>query len=142
MATYMDVHHGMAGITADQLMAAHNADLGVTPASTQKLLAAAVVLSTLGAGFRFDTKVVAATPPSGGSADRLWLVGAGDPGLSTADYQAQLADNPQSKDTVTTSLAALADSIVAAGVRRIPGGIDGDDSRYDGQRYPPTWKDS
>ncbi|WP_329252532.1 SCO4226 family nickel-binding protein [Streptomyces sp. NBC_01478] len=29
MAQYMDVHHGMKGITADQLMAAHKADLAV-----------------------------------------------------------------------------------------------------------------
>jgi hypothetical protein len=29
MARFMDVHHGMQGITADQLMAAHQADLAI-----------------------------------------------------------------------------------------------------------------
>ncbi|MEU9212461.1 SCO4226 family nickel-binding protein [Streptomyces sp. NPDC048415] len=29
MAQFMDVHHGMAGITADQLKQAHQADLAV-----------------------------------------------------------------------------------------------------------------
>ncbi|MFJ3878965.1 SCO4226 family nickel-binding protein [Streptomyces sp. NPDC090077] len=29
MAKYMDVHHGMKGITADELMAAHRADLAI-----------------------------------------------------------------------------------------------------------------
>ncbi|MEZ0091866.1 SCO4226 family nickel-binding protein [Streptacidiphilus sp. EB129] len=29
MATFMDVHHGMVGITADQLMEAHRADLAI-----------------------------------------------------------------------------------------------------------------
>lgn len=29
MTTYMDVHHGMEGVTADQLKAAHNADLAI-----------------------------------------------------------------------------------------------------------------
>ncbi|MEU5220082.1 SCO4226 family nickel-binding protein [Streptomyces sp. NPDC020807] len=29
MATYMDVHHGMVGITADQLREAHQADLAI-----------------------------------------------------------------------------------------------------------------
>lgn len=29
MAQYMDVHHGMKGITADELMVAHKADLAV-----------------------------------------------------------------------------------------------------------------
>jgi D-alanyl-D-alanine carboxypeptidase/D-alanyl-D-alanine-endopeptidase (penicillin-binding protein 4) len=41
---------------------------------------------------------------------------------------------------VTTSMEALADAIVAKGVKRIPGGIVGDDSRYDNERYIPTWK--
>ncbi|MFH0519196.1 SCO4226 family nickel-binding protein [Streptomyces sp. M41] len=29
MAQFMDVHHGMKGITPDQLRAAHNADLAI-----------------------------------------------------------------------------------------------------------------
>ncbi|GAA2229710.1 MULTISPECIES: SCO4226 family nickel-binding protein [Kitasatospora] len=29
MATFMDVHHGMTGITAEQLAAAHRADLAI-----------------------------------------------------------------------------------------------------------------
>ncbi len=29
MAKFMDVHHGMVGITADDLLAAHNADLAI-----------------------------------------------------------------------------------------------------------------
>lgn len=29
MARYMDVHHGMKGITADQLIQAHQADLAI-----------------------------------------------------------------------------------------------------------------
>ncbi|MBT2407161.1 MULTISPECIES: SCO4226 family nickel-binding protein [unclassified Streptomyces] len=29
MTKYMDVHHGMEGITADQLLAAHKADLAI-----------------------------------------------------------------------------------------------------------------
>ena len=42
---------------------------------------------------------------------------------------------------MTTSLDTLAQSIYDTGVRRIPGGIVADDSRYDGVRYVPTWKD-
>jgi hypothetical protein len=29
MATFMDIHHGMNGITADELIAAHQADLAI-----------------------------------------------------------------------------------------------------------------
>src|SRR3989441_12329624 len=38
-----------------------------------------------------------------------------------------------------TSLATLADAIAAAGGRNIPGGIQGDDSRYEAVRYVPSW---
>jgi D-alanyl-D-alanine carboxypeptidase/D-alanyl-D-alanine-endopeptidase (penicillin-binding protein 4) len=74
--------------------------------------------------------------------DRLWIVGSGDPGLATPEFQALLALEPETQDAVTTPLAALADSIVAAGVRSIPGGVSGDDSRYETVRYLPTWRDT
>ena len=62
--------------------------------------------------------------------------------LATGDYASFLQSQGKTKGDVTTSLEALADAVVAKGIRRIPGGIVGDDSRYDTQRYLPTWKDS
>src|SRR4051794_18293079 len=61
------------------------------------------------------------------------MVGAGDPSLSTAPY----ADRG-----VSTSMEALADSVVASGVRRITGGIAVDDFRYDSERAVPSWPDT
>jgi D-alanyl-D-alanine carboxypeptidase/D-alanyl-D-alanine-endopeptidase (penicillin-binding protein 4) len=132
------------------VVAAHNPDLALAPASTEKLLTGLVALSTLGPDFRYETKVAAPAAPSNGSVERLWLVGAGDPGLATPEYAAQVASDPRANvheqvtgdSAVTTSLGALADAIVAAGVRSIPGGIQADDSRYEGARYLPTWKDA
>jgi D-alanyl-D-alanine carboxypeptidase/D-alanyl-D-alanine-endopeptidase (penicillin-binding protein 4) len=123
-------------------IAAKNADLAMAPASTVKLLTGVAALATLGPDFRYETKVVARAAPANGAVERLWLVGAGDPGLSTPEYQALIASDPQTRDEVTTSLTALADSIVAAGVRNIPGGVQGDDSRYDTLRYLPTWRET
>jgi D-alanyl-D-alanine carboxypeptidase/D-alanyl-D-alanine-endopeptidase (penicillin-binding protein 4) len=114
----------------------------LAPASTEKLLTTAVALSTMGPDFRYETKAVASAAPANGAVPRLWLVGAGDPGLATPEYQTLIASDPKTKDEVTTSLVSLADSIVAAGVRSIPGGVQGDDSRYDTTRYLPTWKDT
>ena len=131
-------------------VASHNPTLAVAPASTEKLLTGFAVLSTLGPDFKYETKAVAPSAPQNGTVDRLWLVGAGDPMLSTPEYPAMVESDPRRNNEeqvigpsrATTSLAALADSIVAAGVRTIPGGIQGDDSRYDAARYVPTWDDS
>ena len=110
--------------------AGRNPDTPLIPASTQKLLTGAAALSTLGADFRFETAAVA--DGSGASLDRVWLVGSGDPVIRTAEYM---------DEGVSTPLESLADAIVAQGVRRI-GTIIGDDSRYDTQRYVPTWSPS
>lgn len=131
-------------------VASRNAAVPMTPASTQKLLTSLAALSTLGADFKYETKAVAASAPENGTVERLWLVGAGDPSLSTPDYPGMVESNPR-RDTEeqatgpsksATSIAALADAIVAAGVRNIPGGVQGDDSRYEAQRYLPSWSPS
>lgn len=111
------------------------------PASTQKLFTATAALDVLGAEFRYETKAVAPSAPKNGSIGRLWLVGSGDPGITTPEASARLAAEPLTKGDQTTPLASLADAIVAAGVRSIPGGIDGDDSRYEGTRYLSVWPD-
>ena len=123
-------------------LAAHNPDLPLLGASTQKVLVAAAMLATFGNEYRYETKVVAPAAPSDGSVDRLWLIGGGDPVLSTAEYRDYLKANPEKTGDATTSLEALADSIVAAGVKNVPGGIVADDSRYDDIPYVPTWKES
>jgi D-alanyl-D-alanine carboxypeptidase/D-alanyl-D-alanine-endopeptidase (penicillin-binding protein 4) len=136
---------GQACVVVDDgagTLAARNPDLALAPASTEKLLTAVGVLTTLGPAFRYETRALAPTAPNGGTVERLWIVGSGDPGLSTPEFQAFLAGERATKDAVTTPLAALADSIVASGVKRITGGVQGDDSRYEALRYLPTWKDS
>jgi D-alanyl-D-alanine carboxypeptidase/D-alanyl-D-alanine-endopeptidase (penicillin-binding protein 4) len=109
------------------LLAARNVDVPLLPASTQKLLTSAAALTTLGADFRFETNVVATG--DGPTLDHLWFVGAGDPVIRTAEYI---------DEGVSTPLESLADAIVAKGIRRI-GTVVGDDSRYDAQRFLPTW---
>jgi D-alanyl-D-alanine carboxypeptidase/D-alanyl-D-alanine-endopeptidase (penicillin-binding protein 4) len=107
------------------------------PASTTKLVTGAVVLEKLGADTRYTTAVKAAGPAQDGAVGDMWLVGSGDPLLATADYAATAgwmgAPRP------VTSIEGLADRIVNAGVRRI-GRLLGDESRYDTQRYLPTWE--
>jgi len=124
----------------DTVLASQNADTPILGASTQKVLVAAAALSALGPDFTYVTKAVAPGGATDGTVDKLYLVGAGDPVLSTNDYVAALKQGKWTGTDVTTSMEALADAIVAKGVKRIPGGVVGDDSRYDDQRYLPTWK--
>jgi D-alanyl-D-alanine carboxypeptidase/D-alanyl-D-alanine-endopeptidase (penicillin-binding protein 4) len=124
------------------IIASHNPDAAMAPASTEKLATGLATLEELGPDFKYETKAVAPAPPAGGTVERLWLVGSGDPGLATPEFQALLASERKTREQVTTPLVALADSIVAAGVRSIPGGVHGDDSRYDTLRYLPTWRDA
>jgi D-alanyl-D-alanine carboxypeptidase/D-alanyl-D-alanine-endopeptidase (penicillin-binding protein 4) len=123
------------------VVASRNPQTPLLGASTAKLLTAAATLNALGPNFRFETRAVATSAPTGGSLDKLWLVGAGDPVLATADYATFLESKVETRGTVVTRLETLADGIVAAGVRRISGGVAGDESRYDNQRYLPSWKE-
>jgi D-alanyl-D-alanine carboxypeptidase/D-alanyl-D-alanine-endopeptidase (penicillin-binding protein 4) len=107
------------------------------PASTTKLLTAAVALEKLGPDARYTTAVRAAEPPRDGSVGDLWLVGSGDPLLATADYAAQAGWLKLPRPA--TPIEDLAERIAGAGVRRI-GRLLGDESRYDTQRYIPSWE--
>ena len=120
----------------------HDSGSAFTPASTQKMLVAAAALSRLGPEFRFETKVVAPRPPQDGTLDDAWLVGGGDPYLGTPDYAGYLAGKPRTVDLPVTPMAALADELVAHGVRAIPAGLHPDESRYAPERSVPSWKPS
>ncbi|MGD9702614.1 MAG: D-alanyl-D-alanine carboxypeptidase/D-alanyl-D-alanine-endopeptidase [Acidimicrobiia bacterium] len=106
----------------------------VIPASNMKLLTAAVALEVLGPDAVFTTQVAANVVDGVVSGD-VFLIGGGDPLLSVAEYPESQLYPPFS----VTSMEALADRVVLAGVRRITGAIVGDDSRYDDERYVPSW---
>jgi serine-type D-Ala-D-Ala carboxypeptidase/endopeptidase (penicillin-binding protein 4) len=113
-------------------------DVSLIPASGLKLLTAFAALDRLGPDEQLVTEVRAgaAVGPDGVVNGPLWVVGGGDPLLATADYAATFENQPQ----VRTPLEALADAVVAAGVKVVNGPVVGDETRYDTQRYIPTWK--
>lgn len=111
-------------------------DDSVIPASTHKLLIAAVALETLGADHRFTT-TVRATPAVDGVVDGdMYLVGGGDPLLTSDDYP---IDEDRQPAFNTTSLDTLADAVAAAGITSIRGSIIGDGTRYDDEWSIPSW---
>lgn len=105
------------------------------PASTQKLITAAAALRVLGPEHRFETIVRAEIGPGGVVAGDLYLVGGGDPTLTTENYRMFVFPSRPA-----TALEDLADRIVAAGVTRIVGGVVGDGSRFVGPTMPEGWK--
>jgi D-alanyl-D-alanine carboxypeptidase/D-alanyl-D-alanine-endopeptidase (penicillin-binding protein 4) len=122
----------------DAAIYGHDAETVLTPASTLKVLTGMSALRRMGDDFRFVTEVRVDRPTGVGGVlvGPLWLVGSGDPLLSTQAYADSFRNQPQ----VFTSLDQLADAIVATGVREIRGGVVGDESRFDTVRYVPSWK--
>lgn len=110
--------------------------LGLIPASTMKLLTAAAALDLLGPDSRFTTEIRAGAAPSGGAVGELYMVGGGDPLLSTAEFASDGGYLGQPRRS--TSIEALADKVAAAGVTRV-GRVLGDESRYDSERLVPSW---
>jgi len=99
-----------------------NPDLSLNPASNEKLLTSAAALAKLGPEYRFSTRVLASAPVKDGVLrGDLTLQGGGDPVLTTEH------------------LAALADRVHAAGIRRVTGKLLADDYRYDAERLGNGW---
>jgi serine-type D-Ala-D-Ala carboxypeptidase/endopeptidase (penicillin-binding protein 4) len=110
--------------TGQQLFAL-NDSLPLAPASNEKLALTYALLTTLGPTHRIETEVVQVGTRRGATLDGgLVLVGGGDPSLTGSD------------------LGVLARSVRAAGIRRITGGIVGDESLFDTKRTCPGWKPS
>jgi D-alanyl-D-alanine carboxypeptidase/D-alanyl-D-alanine-endopeptidase (penicillin-binding protein 4) len=116
---------------------AHRAATGLIPASNEKVLVAAAALDELGPRHRFTTTVRAASAPNGQGVitGDLWLVGGGDPLLTTRRY----AGTSDSQAEAHTALEDLADQVVDAGITEVQGRVLGDESRYDASRYVSTW---
>lgn len=115
-----------------------NADRLFVPASNTKLFTTALGLTRLGPDYRFLTRVVAAQAPeaSGVVHGSLRLIGGGDPNLSARAIPYRMG--PARGDPLQP-IEDLAAQVVAHGVRRIEGGIIGDDSAYVWSRYPEGW---
>lgn len=114
-----------------------NPDQPLIPASNQKLLTAVALLDRLGADHRSVTTAAATDDPGDGVVDGdLYLIGGGDPLLLTEGYRPTLT---AAEERLGSDFDELADAIVDAGVTEVRGDVVGDDSRYDDERYVPSW---
>ena len=110
--------------TGKEVFARHKT-LALAPASTEKLALAFASLFALGSDYRIETDVVATGELEGSTwKGSLVLQGHGDPALTSV------------------ALAKLAAQVRALGVRRVTGGIVGDESFFDSRRVVTGWKPS
>jgi serine-type D-Ala-D-Ala carboxypeptidase/endopeptidase (penicillin-binding protein 4) len=115
-----------------------NETASVIPASNQKLITAAVALEVLGADYRYVTRVTGPPAVGGVIEGDVYLIGGGDPLLTASDFPLDRDAEPAFN---VTSLDALADAFVAAGITRINGSLIGDGTRYDDEFFVEGWGD-
>ncbi|HVF50916.1 MAG TPA: D-alanyl-D-alanine carboxypeptidase/D-alanyl-D-alanine-endopeptidase [Pyrinomonadaceae bacterium] len=103
-----------------------------TPASNMKLFATAAALDLLGADYRWRTSVYAAAGPDaqGTIAGDLVLYGRGAPDLSSRVR----------KGAPEAHLSRLAEELKRRGVRRVRGGVVGDESYFRGETLGDGWQ--
>jgi serine-type D-Ala-D-Ala carboxypeptidase/endopeptidase (penicillin-binding protein 4) len=108
------------------------------PASNMKNFTVAAALERLGPEFRFVTSVFAnsAPDPNGTLVGDIRVFGRGDVSISTAFFGTSAAD----PETYYKGIDRLVDRILAAGIKRIDGGIVADESYFKGFHIPQTWE--
>ncbi|MCW2922536.1 MAG: D-alanyl-D-alaninecarboxypeptidase/D-alanyl-D-alanine-endopeptidase [Thermoleophilia bacterium] len=109
----------------------------VTPASTMKLLTSAAALEHFGPDHRFTTRVaLQGTQVGNRFLGDVWLIGGGDPSLSTFGFA---RDNYRGQGA---NLAMLVSPLVDRGIEGVTGRIMVDDDLLDELRWVPEWKRS
>ncbi len=123
-----------------QVLYARNAERLFVPASNMKLFTTALALSKLGPDYRLTTHIGARVPidATGALAGDLELVGGGDPSLSGREYPYR-SHVARGAIYSFSAIEALADRLIARGLKRIDGNVVGDDTRYVWEPQPGGW---
>jgi D-alanyl-D-alanine carboxypeptidase/D-alanyl-D-alanine-endopeptidase (penicillin-binding protein 4) len=112
----------VVALPSGRVVFARNADISLEPASNEKLAVTFAALLELGPSYRFPTEVLGEGKRVGSTwQGRLILKGFGDPTLTSAD------------------LKRLVGILHREGIRRVTGGIAGDESAFDSLRVAPGW---
>ena len=130
--------HGILGFylcdaNTGAVIASHNPEMSMTPASTFKIVVSATALSLLGESYVFKTFVESdgLLQSNGTLKGNVYLRGGGDP---TFGY-GRIEGFPR-----FDSLFSLwADSVAKTGIKKIEGRIIGDASFFDDASLPETW---
>jgi len=112
-------------LSTGEAVFSRNAARSLAPASNEKLAVTFVALDELGPDYRIETDVLGQGSLTGSTwTGAIILQGHGDPTLTSA------------------GLSSLAHQVRADGIRKVVGGIVGDESFFDSRRTGPGWKPS
>ena len=130
---FSDAYWGVyvVDLDADRVLYDRNATKRFIPASNMKLLTTAAVLDALGPRFRYRTRLYADGPIQNGTlTGGLVVRGAGDPTFG----------GRYNRGDLTRAFRQWADSLRAAGVRRVQGTVIGDDDVFDNVQLGQGWQ--
>lgn len=139
LASHPSFKHGRLAICvmdvqSGKMLASHNEEQSIVPASTLKLITTATALGILGKDFRFKTVVEHSgqIDPDGTLNGSLYIKGYGDPTLG--------ANFLESASSLEETLDLLALAVQRAGISQIRGQIIGDATAYESAANGRTWQ--
>ena len=124
-------------VESGKLLAGHNSKMGLTPASSMKVITTASALHFLGRDFKFKTELQydGSIDADGTLNGNLYIKGSGDPTLGSHQFK--------SAETLDVVIGKFVKAIQAAGIKKINGIIVGDASYFgtlvDGRKW--LWED-
>ncbi len=124
-ATCLVLHRG------DEVLAEHNMTASLRPGDLHRLITVAALHRLGGSGYR--TEVVIDDNPQisddGVLSGDIWIIGGGDPALSTRAYNEHLGDGRAFSDLDALFAEAVAE-LQSMGVKSIVGRVYGDETKY------------
>jgi serine-type D-Ala-D-Ala carboxypeptidase/endopeptidase (penicillin-binding protein 4) len=123
-------------LTSGRTVYSRGAEHNFMPASTMKVLTTAAALEALGPDYRYLTEVFVMGERRGDFVDgHLVVRGAGDPTISDRQFTTHYPTNGDPHAV----FRQWADSLAAAGIRRVGGHVIGDDSIFDDELLGRGW---
>jgi len=120
-------------VETGKIIAEHQKDLCLIPASSMKVVTTAASLSILGRDYRFKTELLAEGEIKNSILfGNLTLKGGGDPTLGSDRFRETLSLNGLFKK--------LSKAVQQKGICKITGNIVGDETIYGSETHPPTWQ--
>lgn len=114
-----------------EIVFAKNSQIGLAPASTQKIITATTAFELLGKNYKYKTEVgYSGSMVDGILKGNLHIVGSGDPTLGSWRYVSSIRDSVLSK---------IFSMLKIQGIREISGDVILDDSRFSFQPLPGGW---